>query len=196
MEPTEQEVTAIIDALGPRQNGTLKEKFATVYNELRALARTQRRGWFGLETLSTTVLVHEAYIRLSQSDGIKWQNQEHFFRIAARAMRFILINYVERNRAAKRGGNSPHVSIDEVPLAVDSEMDELLALDKALTRLASRNPRWALVVECRVFAGWGVEETAAALTISQPTVKRDWRHAQAWLYRELQVADHQVREPA
>lgn len=185
MEPTEQEVTAFVDALGGGRDASLEELFAAAYDELRGVAHAQRRNWLGLETLSTTALVHEAYLRLSKSAALDWQDRGHFFRIAARAMRFILINHVERARTAKRGGQSAHVTAEDALLVDESQVEELLALDQALVRLADWNSRWAQVVECRIFAGLSVEETAEALSVSSPTVKRDWRHAQSWLYREL-----------
>lgn len=200
MEPTQQEVTAFVDALGGGGDGSLEELFAAAYDELRGVAHAQRRNWFGLETLSTTVLVHEAYLRLSKSAALEWRDRGHFFRIAARAMRFILINHVESARTAKRGGASAHVPAEEALLVDESQIEELLALDQALSHLADWNARWAQVVECRIFAGLNVEETAEALNVSQPTVKRDWRHAQSWLYRELaprraEVASDEKHQP-
>lgn len=195
MEPTEQEITAFVDALGAGagEGAGLGEAFSAAYSELCGLAHAQRRHWSGLETLSTTALVHEAYLKLAQQDALVWRDRAHFFRIAARAMRFILINYAEHRRTAKRGGMRVHVPADEVPLVEDSQIEDVLALDEALHRLARQNPRWARVVECRVFAGLEVDETAEALEISARTVKRDWQRAQTWLYRELGGASDERR---
>lgn len=195
MEPTEQEITAFLDALGG-EDVALGELFSAGYRELRGLAHAQRRRWSGLETLSTTALVHEAYLKLSRHDAPQWRDRGHFFRVAARAMRFILINYAERSRAMKRGGGAAHTSADELPLAEESRLEELLSLDQALHRLARRNRRWAQVVECRVFAGLEVEETAEALDVSPTTVKRDWRRAQAWLYAQLGPSPASPGEPS
>lgn len=184
MKPSEQEVTEFVNAMGCGQDADLKDVFSAVYAQLRGLAHAQRRQWPGLETLSTTAVVHEAYLKLSQQEELAWHDRGHFLRIAARAMRFILVNYAERSRAAKRGGGNPHVPADEAQLIDPSRAQELLALDEALTRLAQFKPRWAQVVECRAFAGLDVEETAEALDVSARTVKRDWRFAQAWLYNE------------
>lgn len=185
MEPTEQEVTALVEALGAGDEGALGELFSAAYNELRGLAHAQRRGWLGQETLSTTALVHEAYLKLSQQDAPAWNNRGHFFRVASRAMRHILINYAKHRQRAKRGGGSERVPFDEAELVDESQVEKLLALDEALSRLARRNPRWAQVVESRVFAGLDVEETAEALEVSPTTVKRDWQRAQAWLYTTM-----------
>lgn len=190
MEPTQQEITAFVNALSGGEDASLGKLFMAAYEELRGVAHAQRRGWFGLETLSTTALVHEAYLSLARQDDPVWQDRGHFFRVAARAMRFILINYVKRGGRVKRGGASVHVPADEAPLIEASDIEELLALDEALSRLASRNRRWTQVVECRVFAGLDVEETAEALDVSPTTVKRDWRRAQAWLHSELRGASH------
>lgn len=169
-------------------NGTttnVDELFVAAYATLRRLARAQRHRWSGQETLCTTALVHEAYLKLSRQESLHWESRGHFLRVAARAMRHILINYAERSRAAKRGGDEVHVRADEAPLIDESLTEDLLALHEALSRLERRNPRQAEVVECRFFAGLDVEETAEALAVSPTTVKRDWRRGQAWLYRQL-----------
>lgn len=183
MEPADKEITAFVDALSAGDDEALGDLFSAAYDGLHRLAHSQRAGWNGQHTLSTTVLVHEAYLKLSEQDAPRWQDRGHFFRVAGRAMRHILINYAERSRANKRGGTSIHVSVDEAQLIDESRAEDLLALDEALTRLAHQNPRWAQVIECRLFAGLEVEETAEALGISTATVKRDWRHGQAWLFK-------------
>ncbi|HEY6543742.1 MAG TPA: ECF-type sigma factor [Dokdonella sp.] len=160
--------------------------FGAAYSVLRGVARAQRARWCGAATLCTTALVHEAYLRLSPGDSPQWQDRGHFFRVASRAMRHILIDYAERRRAIKRGGGGVALSIDEAPLVDESRIEDLLALDEALTQLERHSPRQAQVVECRVFAGLDVVETAQALAISATTVKREWRRGQAWLYRRLQ----------
>lgn len=185
MDAPDAEIAAFLEALAAGEDVPLGELFSAAYSRLHSLAHDQRRRWRGQETLSTTALVHEAYLKLSQQESPQWQSRGHFFRVAARAMRHILINYAERSRAAKRGGGSPHVAAEEVPLVHESRIEELLALDEALTRLEDLSPRQAQVVECRFFAGLDVEETAEALTVSPATVMRDWRRGKAWLYREL-----------
>lgn len=185
MDASDEEITAFVKALGAGEDVPLGALFSAAYSRLHSLAHDQRRRWSGQETLSTTALVHEAYLKLSQQDAPQWRDRGHFFRVAARAMRHILIDYAERSRAAKRGGDSVHVRAEDAPLIHESRVEELLALDEALTHLARQNPRQAEVVECRFFAGLEVEETAEALRISPATVMRDWRRGKAWLYVQL-----------
>lgn len=185
MEDPSDEVTALVEALGAGEDLPLDELFATVYGKLHNVARGQRRRWKGQHTLSTTALVHEAYMKLSHHDA-QWRDRSHFLRVASRTMRHILINYAERSRAQKRDGGVC-MGADEPLLVDESKLDELLALDQALTRLAAENPRQARVVECRFFADLDVEETAEALGIAPITVMRDWRRGKAWLYLQLQA---------
>lgn len=185
MDTTDQEIAHVLRALGAGEEAALDKLFSAAYALLHDLAHAQHRRWSGQETLSTTALVHEAYLKLSELESPRWRSRGHFFAVAARAMRHILVDYADRRRATKRGGGRPHVRVDEERLIDDSRIEDLLALDEALTSLAHRNPRQARVIECRFFAGLEVEETAEALAISPTTVKRDWRRGQAWLYRQL-----------
>lgn len=185
MHASDEEITAFVAALGAGENVPLQALYSAAYDRLYRLAHDQRRRWGGQETLSTTALVHEAYLKLSKQDEPQWRDRGHFFRVAARAMRHILIDYAERSRAVKRGGGSVHVRAEQTPLIQESRVEEFLALDQALTRLARQNPRQARVVECRFFVGLEVEETAEALGISPATVMRDWRRGKAWLYVQL-----------
>lgn len=196
MGEADEEITAFLEALGAGEDAALGELFSTAYVKLRSLAQAQRRRWRGGEALSTTTLVHEAYLKLSRQESPQWRDRGHFFAAAARAMRHILINSAKRGRAAKRGGGAVHVAAEETPL-IDAELtEELLALNEALDRLEDLSPRQVRVVECRFFAGLGIEETAEALTVSPATVKRDWHHARAWLYRELRPDAATVDDPA
>jgi RNA polymerase sigma factor (TIGR02999 family) len=163
-----------------------------VYDELHRLAEHQRRQWQGDETLDTTALVHEAYLRLADQSAPDWQNRAHFLGVASTAMRQILIDYAKRKCAAKRGGQRPHVPLHEVEAALlqpepSSEIcDEILvALEDSLRRLDQANRRQLRIVDCRFFGGMSVEDTAEALGLSPATVKRGWGMAQAWLYRDL-----------
>jgi RNA polymerase sigma factor (TIGR02999 family) len=160
-----------------------------VYDELRRLAASYIRRERPGQTLQATALVHEAYVRLINEKAHSWQNRTHFLAIAALSMRQILVQRARARRAAKRGGDPARITLDEqlLPAAKPDASDEvdLVALDEALTRLATLNARHAKVVELRYFGGLGVEETAAALDISSATVKRDWTLARAWLRREL-----------
>lgn len=156
-----------------------------VYEQLRQLARRALRRERPNHTLSPTGLVHEAYLKLVQLDRIGWQGRAHFFAVSARAMRQILISHARARKADKRGAGAEHVPIDSVLVAAQERPGELVALDDALTRLEALSERQARVVECRFFAGMGVDETAEALGVSPATVKREWTAARAWLTRAM-----------
>lgn len=181
------EITARLRAAGQGDREALDEVFALVYDELHRRARAQRRRWSGDQTLDTTALVHEAYLKLVDQSRAEWNDRAHFLAVAARAMRHVLVNYAEQRRAAKRGGGAPHVPLDENNPVSEETADEVIALHEALERLADVSERQARVVEARFFAGLSIEETAAALDISPATVKRDWQLASAWLHREIRT---------
>jgi RNA polymerase sigma factor (TIGR02999 family) len=164
--------------------------FTTAYDELCELARAQRRRWRGEETINTTVLVHELYLKLARQHP-PLRNPACLFSVASRAMRHLLVNYARRQRALKRGGEMETVPLAIVDLPDSRAVDaatagEVLALNEALERLGTLDSRQRDVVECRFFGSLSVEETASALELSPATVKRDWRLARAWLHRELQ----------
>jgi RNA polymerase sigma factor (TIGR02999 family) len=183
----EQDVTDFLQSLGGGSDAALDELFAAVYTRLHGLAHARRRGWQEQHTLNTTALVHEAYLKLADQRRLAITDRGHFFALAARAMRHILVNHAEHRRAAKRGGGCEHVPLDEAgPVPAGAEED-LLALDEALHRLEQLDERPCRVVECRFFAGLNIAETAEALAISPATVKRDWSLASAWLYKELEA---------
>jgi RNA polymerase sigma factor (TIGR02999 family) len=179
------DVTRMLVGLGSDDGSAVDRVFPLVYRELHRLAHRQLRSERPDHTLDTTALVHEAYLRLAPAEGIEWHGRAHFFAVAARAMRRILINHAEARNAHKRGGLWRRVELSDEVAAEAERNDTLLALDRALTRLAVLDERQARVVECRYFAGMSLEETAAALEISLATVKRDWAVARAWLNREL-----------
>jgi RNA polymerase sigma factor (TIGR02999 family) len=167
--------------------------FTLVYDNLREIARGQRRRQPTTDTLNTTALVNEAYLKLFGTGTRDFKDRSHFMAVAATAMRQILIGHARRNIAQKRGGGETPASFDEVEHALANEAglvpqsaDALLALDRALERLQQQSERQSRIVECRFFGGMSIEETAAALAISPATVKRDWSMAQAWLHREMQ----------
>ena len=150
---------------------------------MRVHARRERRRLRAGETLRTTALVHEAYLRLL--GGTEWASELHFLRAAALAMRQVLVDHARRALAAKRGGGQL-VSLDDQPLEPFWQSDaDLVDLDDALVRLGTLNPRLTDIVECRFFAGYTEEETARVLGLSDRTVRRDWIKARAWLFREL-----------
>jgi RNA polymerase sigma factor (TIGR02999 family) len=159
--------------------------FPLVYDELRRLAASYLRRERSDHTLQATALVHEAYIRLVDHERAHFQNRQHFFGAAAQLMRRILVDHARGHLAAKRGSGAIKVELTEAIAMSREQPAELLALDESLTRLASLDPQQSRIVELRVFAGLTVEETAAILSISPATVKRDWALAKAWLLRQI-----------
>jgi RNA polymerase sigma factor (TIGR02999 family) len=158
--------------------------FHAVYGELRRIASRQLRGERPGHTLGTTGLVHETYLKLADQSRVQWQDRAHFYRVAAGAMRRILVDYARRYRALRRGGELRRVNLDE-DAAAGERGETLLALDEALDRLGALNDRLSQVVECRYFGGLTEEETAEALGVTSRTVQRDWVKARRWLYLEL-----------
>jgi RNA polymerase sigma factor (TIGR02999 family) len=158
--------------------------FHAVYGELRRIASRQLQSERPGHTLGTTGLVHETYLKLADQTRVQWQDRSHFFRVAAVAMRRILVDYARRHRAKRRGGELQRITLDENASAAERG-ETLLALDEALERLSRLNPRLAHVVECRYFGGLTEEETAEALGVTLRTVQRDWAKARGWLYSEL-----------
>lgn len=184
-DDTRQDVTALLRQMSAGSSEALDAMIPLVYRELRSIARRHLRREDPGHTLNTTALVHEAYLRLVDVRRVEWQDRLHFFAMASRMMRRILINYALRHKRTKRGGGRVPVSLEQVHLPIHAHLDELLALDEALTRLAAVDERRCRVVECRFFAGLDIEETAEALDVSPGTVKRDWRLARIWLNRQL-----------
>lgn len=193
---SDQDVDALAGELALQEDLPFKDLFAAAYGRLLAIAHSQRRRWRGEETLSTTALLHEAYLKLACSRDPRWRDRGHFLRVAARTMRHILINYAERSRAQKRGGAPSTMDVlvaasrDASPISAHAEidgdrLDELLTLDEALQRLERLNPRQAQVVEALFFGGLKVEEVAEALDVAPITVMREWRRGKAWLYLQL-----------
>jgi RNA polymerase sigma factor (TIGR02999 family) len=178
-----ESVTALLNAVTGGDRSRLDALFTRVYDELHGLAGHVRRGRAG-ETLDTTALVHEAYVKLVPSADRTWEGRAHFFGVAARAMRQVLVDAARRRMAAKRGAGRDVTLAEELhPGPV--QPDALIALDEALDRLGGIDARAARVVEHRFFAGLTTAETARVLEISTATVERDWRAARAWLAGEL-----------
>jgi len=178
------QVTLFLSKIREGDEAALRQLFDAVYADLRQRAHQQIRRNPASPTLNTTALVHEAFIKLA-SGASSFDDRSHFYHAAARAMRQILIDHARRRRAAKRGGGVAPFSLDVEQVAVEDHAEELLALDEALERLAVEDPRLVRVVELRFFAGLSVQETGTAMAVSERTVKRDWRLARAFLYREL-----------
>jgi RNA polymerase sigma factor (TIGR02999 family) len=159
----------------------LERLLPIVYDELRSLAHSVRARSGGAETLNTTALVHEAYEKLARG-AAHWEDRSHFFRVAAKAMRQVIINYATARQAAKRGGTHSPIALDAERLVPPERAGPLLALDEALTRLGVLDARQAQIVELRYFVGLTIPETAEVLGLSPATVKRDWSTARAWLH--------------
>ena len=170
---------------GNGNQAALNQLMPLVYTELRQLAHSyMRRERLG-HTMQTTALIHEAYLRLVNQAQVRWENQAHFFGIAARLMRQILIEHARSHTRAKRGGGAGTIALDKVAIVSQARATELLALDDALERLAAIDPRKSRVVELRFFGGLSTNEAAEVLHIAPNTVLRDWRLAKAWLHREI-----------
>lgn len=183
---SESDVTTLLQQFASHDAESLDRLFPLVYEELRRAAHRQLYSERDGHTLNTTALVHEAYLKLvKHPPNVPWQNRVHFFAVAARAMRQILVNYAKARGREKRGGNAPRVSLDERMIMPSARAQELVALDEALNRLEVMNERQSRVVECRFFGGLTTEETADVLGVSVATVKRDWTAARSWLYREV-----------
>lgn len=178
-------VTALLEGARAGNDRALQNLFALVYDELHRLARSHRRRWSGDDTMNTTALLHEAFIKLTAGATPHYQNRRHFFATASKAMRQVLVNYAEARHAAKRGAGVEHVPLEDDALVADDALGELLDLERALRALEARSPRLCRVVECRVFGGLSVEDTADALGISPATVKREWQLASALLMRDV-----------
>mgnify|MGYP001611343815 CR=1 FL=1 len=157
--------------------------YPIVYDELRRLAHSHRTRHGPSDTLNTTAIVHEAYLRLAEGDAVRWNDRSHFLALASRAMRFVLVDHARAQSAEKRGGGVRDISLDEAVLPPEDRSDDLLAIDEALTRLEGHDTRLAQLVQLRFFGGLSYEEVAAVTSLSVPTVKRDWVRARTWLYR-------------
>ena len=177
------EVTGLLRAAGDGDRAAFDRLFPLVYAELRAMAERQLRGEAPGHTLQATALVHEAYLKLAVPDGAAaWSDRAHFFGIASRAMRQVLVDHARRRRAHKRGGAWSRTTLSGKPLSLDTDPEELLALDAALEGL---EPRQREIVEMRFFGGMTEEEVARVLGVSDRTVRREWVKARAWLYDAL-----------
>jgi RNA polymerase sigma-70 factor, ECF subfamily len=181
-------VTGLLLAWRQGEGECLNRLVPLVEVELRRIARRYMRMEAPGHTLQTTALVNEAYLRLVDQSQVAWQDRTHFYAIAARLMRHILLDHARGLRRAKRGGGACHLPLDEGIVFSPSKSAMLIALDEALTRLAEIAPRKADVVELRYFGGMSVEEAAEALGVAPNTVIRDWAFAKVWLKRELMRA--------
>ena len=179
------EITEFLIAHREGDAAAFEQLVPLVYEDLRAIAHVQLSRLRPGKTLNTTALVHEAYLKLVDQTRVEINDRAHFFAIAARAMRHIIIDYARSRAAVKRGGGVIPVPLDSVQIAILEQVDGLLAIDEALDKLSRLNDRLTRVFECRFFAGLTEEETAEALTLSLRTVQRDWMKGKAWLRHEL-----------
>jgi RNA polymerase sigma factor (TIGR02999 family) len=182
------DVTQMLLDWSQGDEASLERLMPVVYDELKRLARIQMGRERSDHTLQPTAVVHEAYFRLVDAQRIAWRDRAHFFAVASRLIRRVLVDHARRHRADKRGAGVAHLTIDDVPPVGEVRADEIVALDEALKSLEELDPRQGRVVEMRYFGGLTIEETAAVLKISPATVKREWSVASAWLRRELAAA--------
>jgi len=184
-EPTLGEITQLLIDLGKGDRDAEARLIPLVYDELRRLANRYMRGERPDHTLQPTALVHEAYLRLIEQERVAWRNRAHFFGVAAKLMRRILVDHARARLTAKRGAAQPAVQLEDGLVFAEERSGEFVALDEALQRLAQFDPRLERIVELRFFGGLPVEETAEVLGISTRTVKRDWNAAKMWLHGEM-----------
>src|SRR5437870_6925012 len=186
---SQQRVTELLVRWSQGDDAALAELTPLVYGELRRLAHRHMGGERPDHTLQTTALVNEAYLRLADQTNPRWQSRAHFFAVAARAMRQILVSYARSQQSQKRGGGALKVDLDEAALLSPEESKEIVDLHEALEQLSALDSRKAQVVELNYFGGPNYDEMAEVLKISPVTVRRDWRFAKAWLYAQLRDVD-------
>ncbi len=180
-----EDITELLEAWGEGDQAAFERLVPLVYAELRRIARRHMHRESEGHLLQTTALVHEAYLKMVSHKNAKWQNRAHFFAVSSQQMRRILVDAARSKLRQKRGADAPLLSLDDAPELSVTRAAEFVALDDALQQLAQLDPRRARVVEMRYFGGMSVDETAAALNVSEATVIRDWTAAKTWLFAEL-----------
>ena len=185
MTPLVQQVTQLLIEWGNGNQSALEQLMPMIYAELHKMARRYMNQQNPPHTLQTTALIHEAYLRMAGDSAKQWQNRAHFYGVAAKAMRHVLVDHARARCSAKRGGVVRPLQLNEEMDSSDERMAQLILLEDALTGLTKLHPRQSEVIELRFFAGLSVEETAEVLKVSPETVARDWRIAKAWLHGEL-----------
>lgn len=185
MNGNSSNITQLLLNWGNGDQSALAQLLPLVHDELRRIARRYLRREKPGHTLQPTALVNEAYLRLINQQHVQWQNRAQFFGLAAQLMRRILVDHARHHAYAKRGGGALQVSFDEGMAVTEAKAAELLAVNEALERLTAMDARKGRIVELRFFGGLNLDETAAVLNISSPTVQREWRAAKAWLHRLL-----------
>src|SRR5436309_11786812 len=182
------EVTQILEAVSRGEPKAANELLSLVYEELRRLAAAKMASEAPGQTLQATALVHEAWLRLTNDENRKWNDRTHFFAAAAEAMRRILVDNARRKRAQRHGGSLERVAMPEIACAVAQNEDQILAVNEALEKFAAQDKQKAELVKLRYFVGMTTPEAAQVLGISEPTAKRHWAYARAWLYDEISGA--------
>lgn len=187
-----QNITQLLRNFNQEQPEVRDELFRKVYDELYKCAKSQRNRWDGNYTLNTTALVNESYLKLVDQEFDNLQSRAHFYALASKAMRHILINYARDKQRQKRGGGKPKISLDELDIAPQGNLELsrkrlelLLILENALQKLEEISPRQCKIIECRYFGEMTIKDTATALGVSSKTVTRSWKTARLWLYREM-----------
>jgi RNA polymerase sigma factor (TIGR02999 family) len=188
MRPESHEVTKLLKDWGAGDESVPEKLMPLVYDELRRLAHQYMRREKPGHTLQTSALVNEAYLRLVKQSEIQWESRAHFFGIAARLMRQILVDQARRRNFAKRGGGAIRVSLNDATAIAHEQSASVVALDEALKTLEQTDPRKSRIVELRFFGGMSIEETAEALKVSPGTVMREWTFARAWLRQEMNAS--------
>lgn len=195
MDDSGDRISRILRASPPGDRDAMDRVFALVYDELRRLAHSQLAVRSPGETISTTVLIHEAYLRLVDQDHARFSDRSHFYAYAARVMRTILVDYARSRGAKKRGGGWQAVELDGRDLPIHTQADLVVAVDEALTRLSAVDDRLGRVVECRFFGGMTEPETAEVLGVTERTIRRDWLKARTWLHAELSDGKGAASDP-
>jgi len=185
----QHDITELLNQWGGGNQAALEQLMPLVYAQLHKLARRHMQGQNPDHTLQTTALIHEAWLRMAGDSGKHWNSRAHFYGVAAKAMRHVLVDYARARHAAKRGDGARRVPLDEGISVTDERLTGLIALDQALIRLTKLHWRQSSIVELRFFGGFSVEDTAEILKISPETVMLDWRAAKAWLQKELNRHD-------
>ncbi len=190
--PVAAEVDRLLHEHRGGDSAAFEDLVSLVYDELREIAHRHRSRWSGDHTVGTTVLVHEAYLKLSGGEDSTWNQRSHFLAVASRAMRQVLIDYARSRKTVKRGGELQHISLDLAPDVAGAlpdlsiqDSEALLSLDESLKRLAAESEQHCRIVEYRFFGNMTIEETAEALGVSPATVKRGWVRARAWIHRDM-----------
>lgn len=203
-QPTLQDLPMLLQAYRAGDRDALNGVFPLVYRELHSMAHRHRLRWKRTETLNTTSLIHEAYLRLVENQQQTIQNQAHFFALASRVMRSVVLDHAKSKNRLKRGGQHVHVPLEFALDISEEDAEQVLELDEALNKLENHDERMARIIEMRVFGGMSLSETAAALEISVPTVTRTAKTAQVWLYRFMEderkrvhhASVHSTEEPS